>query len=313
MACYARWQTTIGGQVKQLACGQCIGCRLEYSRQWAIRCMNEAQLYEHNAYITLTYEEQPPDNNLAYGDWQVFMRKLRKHVERRDLQSKEKPTKGRARGHVPHNQKAGINIPDKNNKIRFYMSGEYGEKHGRPHFHALIFNVEFNDKVYLKKSPGGEKLYTSATLTKLWGKGFASIGDVTFKSAAYVARYVLKKKYGAQAPEKYQFTDKKTGEIKNRKTEFSNMSRKPGIGMPWIKKYTSDVYPDGMMVVNGHRVRPPKAYDRYYKLKNPRRYLTMTQKREKEGRDNIADNTNERLEAKQTVKEAQLKQLKRKL
>lgn len=41
-----------------LPCGQCIGCRLERSRQWAIRCAHEASLYEENCFITLTYRDE---------------------------------------------------------------------------------------------------------------------------------------------------------------------------------------------------------------------------------------------------------------
>ena len=40
-----------------VSCGQCIGCRLERSRQWAIRCMHEASLHESNCFVTLTYSD----------------------------------------------------------------------------------------------------------------------------------------------------------------------------------------------------------------------------------------------------------------
>ena len=63
-----------------LPCGQCVGCRLERSRQWAIRCVHEASLHQDNCFITLTYapEHLPSDNSLHYRDFQLFMKRLRK-------------------------------------------------------------------------------------------------------------------------------------------------------------------------------------------------------------------------------------------
>ena len=72
------------------------------------------------------------------------------------------------------------------------MCGEYGDKLGRPHYHAIIFGVTFVDKK-LWSIRRGNNLYRSATLEKLWPYGFSSIGTVNFETAAYVARYVTKK------------------------------------------------------------------------------------------------------------------------
>ena len=66
----------------EFACGQCIGCRIERSRQWAIRCVHEAQLYEANCFITLTYapEHLPKNGSLVLEHFQKFMKRLRKRV-----------------------------------------------------------------------------------------------------------------------------------------------------------------------------------------------------------------------------------------
>ena len=73
------------------------------------------------------------------------------------------------------------------------MCGEYGEDFSRPHYHALFCLIVF---FFLteKHSTGdsGSVIYTEA-LTKLWPFGFSSIGDVTFESAAYCSRYIMKK------------------------------------------------------------------------------------------------------------------------
>lgn len=147
-----------------LPCGQCIGCRLEYSRQWAIRCMHESTLHDQSCFITLTYSDDnlPEHGTLILRDFQLFMKRLRFEFS--------------------------------NVKIRFYHCGEYGEKFGRPHYHALLFGIDFEaDRTLYSQSKQGSKLYVSDTLNKLWNKGFATIGNITFESAAYVARYVVKK------------------------------------------------------------------------------------------------------------------------
>ena len=64
----------------ELPCGQCMGCRLEHSRQWAIRMMHEASQYENNCFITLTYDNEhlPPDGSLQLSHFQDFFKRFRK-------------------------------------------------------------------------------------------------------------------------------------------------------------------------------------------------------------------------------------------
>ena len=70
-----------------LPCGQCVGCRLERSRQWAVRCMHEAQMHKSNCFITLTYNNMncPQDYSLNYDDFQLFMKRLRSKFEYRNV------------------------------------------------------------------------------------------------------------------------------------------------------------------------------------------------------------------------------------
>lgn len=146
----------------ELPCGNCIGCRLEKSRQWAMRIMHEAQLHEHNSFLTLTYSDQylPKNNSLKKDDVQKFLKRLRRRLD--------KP-------------------------IRYYQCGEYGEKFHRPHYHMCLFGHDFYDDREHFKTSTGDKLYVSELLSEVWGMGHCLIGDLTFESAAYVARYVTKK------------------------------------------------------------------------------------------------------------------------
>jgi len=266
-----------------LPCGQCVGCRLERSRQWAMRCLHEAKLHENNCFITLTYNDDhlPNDRSLHYRDFQLFMKKLRKKF---------------------------------GSKIRFYMCGEYGEKFDRPHFHACIFGFDFSDRKYWKQTGSGSKLYRSEELEKLWKYGFSSIGDVNFESAAYVARYIMKKVTGqGKHDQHYKFTDLETGEVLEKSPEFNKMSLKPGIGYEWFKKYKSDVYPHDYVIINGRKVRPPKYYDLKYSKESPFEWEEVQQNRIDLGKANFEDNTDSRLLVKETIAKARVKMLKREL
>lgn len=145
----------------QLPCGKCIECRLDYARQWAVRCVHEAQMYEKNSFITLTYSDENLKNpKLVYSDFQKFMKKLRK---------------------------------TQNDPVGMFVTGEYGELTKRPHWHAIVFNWRPNDCVPKYKNIRGDQVYSSATLDKLWSNGIAELGSVTFESAGYCARYAAKK------------------------------------------------------------------------------------------------------------------------
>lgn len=188
-------------------------------------------MWERNCFITLTYDEASCPVSLDYSHFQKFMK---------DLRGREGPG------------------------IRFFMCGEYGELKRRPHFHACLFNYDFPDKQVFKHLAQGRVLYRSGLLERLWPRGFASIGEVTFESAAYVARYVLKKITGDSAAVHYRAVDSVTGEIVELVPEFCHMSLKPGIGFHWLRLYASDISADGKIVVNGFEAEAPKYYKRYF-------------------------------------------------
>jgi hypothetical protein len=221
-----------------------------------MRILHEHQLKDNSSFITLTYKDEhlPQTGTLIKKDFQDFMKRLREP----NLELEWKP-----------------------NKIRYYHCGEYGENFGRPHYHAILFNCQFHDKIALPKKPRKEQLYTSKILEQIWGKGYVSIGKVTFESAAYVAAYVQKKINGPLKKEHYQIrydVNKETGEFKlsptgkhktQRQQEYATMSRKPGIAGLWFAKHKKDVYPSDNIHINGREMRPPKYYDRLYEIDNP--------------------------------------------
>lgn len=267
----------------RLPCQQCWRCRLEYSRQWAVRILHESKMHLENDYITLTYaEEHLPENGiLNYRHFQAFLRRTRKHL--------------------------------KPKKIRFYAAGEYGEKTQRPHFHAIIFGHSFTEKSPLGKSPSGFPLYRSAQLEKLWPWGHSSTGEVTFETAAYVARYVMKKINGDAQYEHYTRTNKETGEIYLATKEMSHMSLKPGIGKTWLDQNAADVYPEGKVITNGKEVNAPKYYDKKHAEKNKAVIDELKAQRQAEGRARWRDNTQRRLDVKEQIAIARTNLIRRKL
>ncbi|AKI26868.1 replication protein VP4 [Gokushovirinae Bog1183_53] len=237
---------------------------------WAVRCVHEASLYENNCFITLTFSSEYLDSkvSLVKSDFQLFMKRLRKKF---------------------------------GSGIRFYHCGEYGSQGDRPHHHALLFNFDFPDKVLWtvrKKIP----LYRSEILEELWPYGFCVIGNVTFESAAYVARYIMKKQTGKDAKEHYN----------GRLPEYNTMSRRPGIARDWFEKFKTDVYPDDFLVIkNGIKCKPPRYYDKIYGLTNPDGFDIIKQRRDGKRALHASENTPERLSAREQVQLARLQSLKR--
>ena len=290
-----------------LPCGQCIGCRLERSRQWAIRCVHHAQLYPHNSFLTLTYDQEHlVSPSLNHRDWQLFMKRLRKHA------SKELSKRS---GSSKSNLRQSITLPETRpqaeSQISYYMAGEYGPKHLRPHFHACLFNYQFKDKKYYRTTKSKSKIYTSDLLTNLWQKGFASIGEVNIKSAAYIARYIIQKKNGPNAARYYEHINEETGEITDLLPEYNRMSLRHPIGKVWFDRYHTDVFPHGVVTTRSGDAKSPRYYDKLFERLDKGGHDAMKKRRTEEAREYLEDNTPQRLAAKERVKRAQLNQLLR--
>ncbi len=267
------------GEQLVLACGQCSGCRLEYARQWAVRNMHEKQTSNRSCYVTLTYDDHhlPPRGGLRIRDWQDFARRVRSEL----------------------------------GSFRYFHCGEYGEKRGRAHLHGLIYGLDFkSDRKYLKRTDQGHTLEQSALLDELWGKaapGQNPIGNVTFESACYVSRYIMKKlngKRGKRAYGRIEVTNTTTGEVTEefyRHPPYVTMSLKPGIGHAWIHKHMDEVYKHDEVIINGVPTRPPKYYDLEYEKVNPEGYAALLEKRKKEAQPHRHNNTPARLQTREEV------------
>lgn len=218
----------------QLPCSKCIECRLEYARQWAIRCVHEAQMHSKSSFITLTYsDEHLKSPKLIYSDFQKFMKRLRRSQE---------------------------------NPIGVFVTGEYGDKTKRPHWHALLFGWRPADLVYHRSNERGDKIYRSSHLDRLWTFNDPvarpnEVGDVTFHSAGYCARYAAKKLvHGLDGTHEFDPISKK--------------SSKNAIGKAWIEKYWADVFSYGYVALrDGSRTSIPRYYEKWFKEHKPDLWL----------------------------------------
>lgn len=260
----------------ELPCGQCVGCKLDRSRQWAVRMQHEAALHDDNCFITLTYDDEflPSDRSVDVVHFQKFMKRLRERVDV---------------------------------KFKFYHCGEYGDDLLRPHYHACLFGLDFSDKRYLKTIKGN-RYFVSPLLRSIWCYGNHLIGEVTFESAAYVARYCVKKQTGEQAYNYYSRFDLETGEIYTVKPEYATQSN--GIGLKWLERFHTDVWngdSNDDVVINsrGHSVKPPRYY--FEKYKEMDKYSrSIKGRRMSAARDNADENTPARLAVREKVETARL-------
>lgn len=244
--------------------------------------MHESQLHNDNCFITLTYDDEhlPSGGSLVKSDFQKFMKLLRYY-------------------------------DNGENTIRYYHCGEYGEQFRRPHYHAILFGLDFPDKV-LFRVRDGIRLYTSEALSKIWGKGFVTIGDVTFESAAYVARYVTKKITGDRKDKlstytglrHYEKLDEETGEVVEIEPEYATMSRRPGIGRDWYQQFKKEVFPSDEVIMRGKKLKPPRYYTSLYQQEDPAGHMAVKRKRLKAAQAHAENNTMERMHVRETVQRA---------
>ncbi len=312
----------VGWEALQIPCGQCRSCRLEKSRVWGARIAHEAAYLEesfglYSTFITLIYDEKhlPYAGSLVKQQLQDFFKRLRARIYPK--------------------------------RVRYYASGEYGsrcQQHEindcphcgpiqRPHYHAIVLGFDFPDKYYVGEREG-LRIYESNLLRDLWKFGNHEIGSCTFESAAYVARYVMKKQSGKKAIEHYTRLDPWTNIWSEVDPEFAIMSRghkckncrfvgpvkeklicscTGGIGKDWYEKYKSDLYPSSDCPIPGRGTSgaPPPYYDRLYAIENPELMEEIKDDRKQKMLKSLE--TGPSLESRAMVQDSKIQTLSRKL
>lgn len=251
----------------ELPCGQCIGCRLEYSRQWATRCVLEASQFSANYFVTLTYNDLSlPTESFFDVDKNTgeFIELFAHSLVPKHLQDFIKRLRQRF-----------LRDYDFDN-IRFYACGEYGSQNERPHYHLILFNCPLPDLEVVGSNFQGDIYYKSQIIEDCWSVldkksgircplGFVTVADVNFNTCAYVARYMLKKHKGKSSD---YYDDKHI------LPEFSRMSLRPGIARNYFDEHYDKIYEYDQIIITGSdgiakRVRPPRYYDTLYDIFSP--------------------------------------------
>ena len=220
----------------EFECRKCLPCRLNISREKAIRAYHEAKMHQNNIFLTLTYnEENLKSSRLQFLDFQLFMKSLRELITRdiKDLDVKKSLT------------------------ISYMVTGEYGEQNKRPHWHAILFNYSPPDSKYSYTTDRGDKVYTSKILSDLWGRGKIEFGDVTLESASYTARYAAKKLvHGQDQDHDYH--------------PLHQTSKGRAMGRTWIEKYYKHTFDNGFVILpNGQKAKIPRYYVDWLKKNKP--------------------------------------------
>lgn len=200
------------GRVITLKCGKCIECQRSKVYEWSSRICQEASLYDKNCAITLTFREPAP-NSVSPRDVQLFLKRLFKNEH---LQG-----------------------------VRRFYCGEYGSTKGRPHYHIILFNYRPDDLEYFF-SRDGEQYFRSKTIERNWPYGYSLIGNVSFKTAQYVALYMQK-----QLKEKFEFQGKTL--------PFVRMSNRPGIGYAFAGNVDYEI---DKIYINSKSYNVPRYYDK---------------------------------------------------
>ena len=289
-----------------IPCGKCIGCRLEYSKQWANRIMLESKTSNNIWGINLTYNndnipiKHPIDletgevitsiecPTLKEKDVQDFLKRLRMNMFR----------------------KYGTK------SIRYAYAGEYGEQRQRPHYHLIVFNCPIKDLKEVRKSKKNFPMYESEEISKTWGKGLVTINEVSWDYSAYVARYIMKKQKGQGSKEYYDSI--------GREKEYFRTSRRPGLGKEYYNLNKDKIY-DTDEIFLGKRdkvlkLKPAKYYDKLFDVEDHERMQEIKENRRKSAEDkikiikNILNNEityEEYLEIQERTKQEQVKSLRR--
>jgi len=296
-------------QTLEVACGQCLGCRLDHALMWAIRIVHESYLHmddQGNCFVTLTYRDEeectdeqfekghyiPADYSLKPSHVQQFIRSLRKSEAK-----------------LAKKQKRDVH------RIRYFYCGEYGDENQRPHYHICLFNHSFNDQ-QMWEDDEGFYTYTSKSLEAAWPYGFSTVAVLNFETAAYTAKYSLKKITGIQANDHYLRCDEH-GEAYWLLPEYIRMSTgrsKPcGLGAGFYEKFTDDIFPSDECPVPGKGIikKVPRYYQNILQSEDPSTLELVKEIRQIFIKAHAADFTPERLRDK--YKCAQARQTKRKI
>lgn len=240
----------LASRLVTLPCGQCIGCRIDYSREWSARCCMELPYHKSSYWCTFTYDDEhlPIDYYCNFDgcyvgastnirDVQLLVKRLRKDGQ----------------------------------QIRYFGCSDYGGSTYRPHYHIMLFGLVLDDLRPMYQFNPGYRYYLSDYLSHRWGLGNVIIGEANHLTASYTAKYMCSKLKGFAAS---WYT------IHAMDPPRALMSRRPGIGQRYFLdhpqvldyKYFNLPQADG-----AYRVYLPRYFKRLESLADPDKAFVRSQ------------------------------------
>lgn len=193
-------------------------------------------------------------------------------------------------------------------KVRAYQVGEYGGRTARPHYHLCLFGHDFREdrRKYVGDSKSGHAMFTSARLDALWGFGKCWINEMGREVAQYAAKYALKS-LGAKLELRQA-----GGHLVEVEPPFDSLPHGKALGLPWLERYWSDVFPRGLVVLKGGVELPaPLAYMKALKERDEELFEAIAAKRNADGLVRLEHFMPERLKSREVVAFARADQSKR--
>lgn len=184
MKCFSPYVRRFSGYALPffIPCGQCPACRYNSARDWAFRIQQESSDFKVDEifFVTLTYDSDsvPVDYSLVPSHLSDWLKRVRRRLD----------------------------YP-----IRFFACGEYGDRLGRPHYHAIIFGLKKDDIVHFGISKtdwlkGIRPAVSGSGYDVAWSKGFVeieaprSVDSVSSYIASYVTKKLRVKEYHSRFP-----------------------------------------------------------------------------------------------------------------
>lgn len=189
-------------------CGRCPECVKAKINSWLFRLNKELEISTTPLFITLTYDEKSVPRTsagrktLRKRDVQLWLKRLRKEYAK---------------------------ISKK--RVVYYLCGEYGSRTGRPHYHAIMFNMDCPELI-----------------DRTWQNGFTDYSVLGKNGARYVLKYMSKQR--AKKSDSFE-------------PEFSLMSKKIGsnyLTPAMVKYHNRDVKNCVITTPEGYKMALPKYY-----------------------------------------------------
>lgn len=241
MICTSPYRVTSERGDLFVRCGQCMACRQARASIWATRLNHEALYWKRSCFFTLTYDDEhlPDDRGLDKEEIQRFMKRLRKNTGR---------------------------------ELKYYIAGEYGTQKFRPHYHGILYGVDYKEHNQ-ERLLDGSYVIIDGPLKDAWKYGNINVGDVCTESAGYVAQYCLTKLNGKRAKEVYC----------GRQPPFQLFSR--GLGLRYVEEHFEELKEEPTLRKRENVIGLPRAYrDKMRKLGHD-----VTEQYKKFARENLAE------------------------